>query len=78
MVACRYGIALLVFILTSHSFAALTCELSSRTLANKFHIHARPCTIFYLFFFVYKLILRPKTNFSTILAFEEANIELIT
>ena len=29
MVACRYGISLLVFNLRSHSFAALTRELSS-------------------------------------------------
>ena len=29
MVACRYGISLLVFNSTSHSFAALTRELSS-------------------------------------------------
>ena len=32
MVACRYGISLLVFNSTSHSFAALTRELSIQTL----------------------------------------------
>ena len=37
MVACTYGISLLVFNSTSHSFAALTCELSSETLEEKFH-----------------------------------------
>ena len=40
MAACRYGIFLLVFNLTSHSFAALTRELSSLTLEEKFYIRA--------------------------------------
>ena len=47
MVACRYGISLVVFNSTSHSFAALTRELSSYTLEEKFHIYARPCIILY-------------------------------
>ena len=47
MIACRYGISLLVFNSTSHSFAALTRELSSWTLVEKFHIYARPCIILY-------------------------------
>ena len=38
MVACRYGISLLVINSTSHTFAALTRELSSYTLEEKFHI----------------------------------------
>ena len=42
MVACRYGISLLVF-------NSLTRELSSLTLEEKFHIYARPCIILYLF-----------------------------
>ena len=48
MVACRYGISLLAFNSTSHSFAALTRELSSLTLEEKFHVYARPCIILYL------------------------------
>ena len=48
MVACRYGISLLVFNSTSHSFAALARELLSQTLGEKFHIYARPCIILYL------------------------------
>ena len=35
MVACRYGISLLVFNSTSHSFAALTRELSNRVKHSK-------------------------------------------
>ena len=38
MIACRYGISLLVINSTSHTFAALTRELSSQTLEEKFHI----------------------------------------
>ena len=48
MVACRHGISLLVFNSTSHSFAELTCELSSLTLEEKFHIYAHPCIILYI------------------------------
>ena len=40
-------ISLLVFNSTSHSFAALTRELSSQTLEEKFPINARPCIILY-------------------------------
>ena len=39
---------LLVCNSTSHSFAALTRELSSWTLEEKFHIYARQCIILYL------------------------------
>ena len=48
MVACRYGISLLVFNSTPHSFAALTRELSSYTLEEKFHIYARQSIILYI------------------------------
>ena len=44
MVACRYGISLLVFNSISHSFAA-----SSSTLEEKIHIYARPCYTCQLF-----------------------------
>ena len=37
-----------VFNSTSHSFAALTREISSWTLEDKIHIHARSCNILYL------------------------------
>ena len=33
---------------TSHSFAALTRELSISTLEENFHIYARPCIILYI------------------------------
>ena len=36
-----------VFNSTSHSFAALTRELSSQTLEEKFPMNARPCIILY-------------------------------
>ena len=38
---------LLVFNSISHSFAALTCEISSWTLEDKIRIHARACNILY-------------------------------
>ena len=38
MVACRYWVVLRVFNSTSHLFIALTRELSSWTLEEKFHI----------------------------------------
>ena len=41
MVACRYGISLLVFNSTSYSWA------TSWTLEEKFHIDARPCILLY-------------------------------
>ena len=47
MVACRYGIILLVFNSIAHSFAALTRELSSWKNEEKLHINARPCIIPY-------------------------------
>ena len=43
------GISLLMFNSISHLFAALTCELSSWTLEEKFHISARPRVILYVF-----------------------------
>ena len=39
----------LVFNKTTHSFAALTRELSSSTLEEKFDIYARPCIILYIY-----------------------------
>ena len=48
MVAYRYGIFLLMFNSTSHSFAVLTHELSSQTLEEKFHIYTCPCIILYI------------------------------
>ena len=47
MVACGYGIILLMFNLTSHSFAVLSHELLSQTLEEKFHIYMHPCIILY-------------------------------
>ena len=47
--AGKYGISLLVFNSTSHSFAALTCELSSWKLEEKLCIYAHPCIILYIF-----------------------------
>ena len=41
MPACGYEFYLLVFNSISHSFAALTPEISSWTLADKIPIHAR-------------------------------------
>ena len=49
MVACRYEISLLVFNSTPHSFAALSRELSSKTLEEKFHIHAHPSITFSIY-----------------------------
>ena len=49
MVACRYEIYLLVFNSTSHSFAALTRELSIQPLVEKFHMYSRPQPILYVF-----------------------------
>ena len=43
MPACGYEFYLLVFNLTSHSFAALTHEISSSTLEDKIHIHVQSC-----------------------------------
>ena len=48
MPTCGYEFYLLVFIPTSHSFAALTCEISSWTLEDEIHIHARSCNILYV------------------------------
>ena len=48
MPACGYEFYLLVFNSTSHSFAALTREISSSTLEDKIHIHARSCNILYI------------------------------
>ena len=46
MFASRYGISLLVFKSTSHSLTALTRELSSWTLEEKFHISTRTRVLF--------------------------------
>ena len=48
MPACGYEFYLLVFNSISHSFAALTREISSWTLEDKIRIHARPCNILYV------------------------------
>ena len=49
MPACGYEFYLLVFNSTSHLFAALTREISSWTLEDKIHIHARSCNILCVF-----------------------------
>ena len=53
MFASRYGISLLEFNSTSHSLTALTRELSSWTVEEKFHISTRTHVLFSisLFFF---------------------------
>ena len=48
MPACGYEFYLLVFNSISHSFAALTREISSWTLEDKIRIHARACDILYI------------------------------
>ena len=48
MSACGYEFYVLVFNLTSHSFAALTREISSSTLEDKIHIHPQACDILYM------------------------------
>ena len=48
MPACGYEFYLLVFDSISHSFAALTREISSWALEDKIHIHARSCNILYI------------------------------
>ena len=67
MLACRYEISLLVFNSTSHSFAALTRELSYVTLEAKFHIYAPPCVILYLKNRIYGIGLSLLLNFKWIL-----------
>ena len=52
MPAYGYEFYLLVVNSISHSFAALTRELSSWPLEDKIHIHARACNILYLSLFV--------------------------
>ena len=57
MFACRYEFYLLVFNSISHSFAALTREISSSTLADKICIHARACNILSILYnclYIYK------------------------
>ena len=53
MVACRYEKFLLVFNLTSHSFAALNRELPILTLEERFHIYAHTCIILYILSDIY-------------------------
>ena len=48
MPAYEYEFYLLVVNSISHSFAALTREISSWPLEDKIHIHARACNILYL------------------------------
>ena len=49
MPAYGYEFYLLVVNSISHSFAALTREISSWPLEDKIHIHARACNILYIF-----------------------------
>ena len=49
MPAYGYEFYLLVVNSISHSFAALTREISSWPLEDKIHIHARACNILYQF-----------------------------
>ena len=51
MPAYGYEFYLLVVNSISHSFAALTGEISSWPLEDKIHIHARACNILYLSYF---------------------------
>ena len=55
MPAYGYEFYLLVVNSISHSFAALTREISSWPLEDKIHIHARACNILYLICFAYDL-----------------------
>ena len=48
MPAYGYEFYLLVVNSISHSFAALTREISSWSLEDKIHIHARACNILYI------------------------------
>ena len=48
MSACGYEFYLLVFNSISHSFAALTREISSWTLEDKIQIHKRACNILFI------------------------------
>ena len=48
MPAYGYEFYLLVVNSISHSFAALTREISTWPLEDKIHIHARACNILYI------------------------------
>ena len=48
MPACGYELYPLVFNSISHSFAALTREISSWTLEDKIRIYARACNFLYM------------------------------
>ena len=50
MPAYGYEFYLLVVNSISHSFAALTREISSWPLEDKIHIHARACNILYILY----------------------------
>ena len=50
MPAYGYEFYLLVVNSISHSFAALTREISSWPLEDKIHIHARACNILYFLY----------------------------
>ena len=52
MPAYGYEFYLLVVNSISHSFAALTREISSWPLEDKIHIHAPACNILYLIMFL--------------------------
>ena len=68
MPAYGYEFYLLVVYSISHSFAALTREISSWPLEDKIHIHARACNILYFFHylfvaFCYNFIAIPALNY---------------
>ena len=48
MTARGYEFYLRVFNSISHSFAALTREISSRTREDKIHIHKRACNMLFI------------------------------
>ena len=52
MPAYGYEFYLLVVNSISHSFAALTPEISSWPLEDKIHIHARACNILYVIYYI--------------------------
>ena len=61
MPAYGYEFYLLVVNSISHSFAALTREISSWPLEDKIHIHARACNILYIFYVAIMLFFHIKT-----------------
>ena len=64
MPAYGYEFYLLVVNSISHSFAALTREISSWPLEDKIHIHARACNILYIDVFAFLYV-----NWRNVLSF---------